>query len=279
MGTSSASTGPGAGVAYDPPWLDQIAAPSASGEEAVPAADVDAQDHGQNATAPGATAPAARFRDARRALGQFARTGSEAALRRAIGHYSRTGMGGAKTAARRMRLSTAYAGNLYAALHAARDGSDPAITEWVIALAARAPDARDVIDEIVRRVAPPGGSVDETTCRESMAQALQGLIERYPRVDLLHLEEGAIWSVVELFLAREAFFRLCLDIGQVFEDPRVSPRDRVRRMNEMREFLEAEIFAQVQKLRVTAPQPSSAQLRGLLQRAVQNTFLVCEGEL
>jgi hypothetical protein len=188
-------------------------------------------------------------------------------------------MGGAKTVAKRMRVSTVYASNLYAALQAAGDGSDPTIAEWVTALAARSPDARDVIDEIVRRVAPPGGSADETSCRESMAQALHGFIERYPGIGLLHLKEGAIWSVVELFLAREAFSRLCLDIGQVFEDPRVSPRDRVRRMNEMQEFLEAEIFAQVQKLRETAPQPSSAQLQGLLQRAVQNTFLVYEGEL
>ncbi len=51
------------------------------------------------ATAP--LAPAGRFRGARRALGEYARSGDSNEMRRGLGHYVRTGYGGSATATRR----------------------------------------------------------------------------------------------------------------------------------------------------------------------------------
>lgn len=287
MGTSASSNGPVGGVPFDPPWLDDIAQPQ-------PDDGVQPEDQGDGdgdsgsppseqplepQTKPPELAPPARFGNARRKLGDFARTGNQDAFRKAVGHYSRTGMGGARNAANRMRTSTRSAANLFGVLQLAREGSDPAINEWVTSLTSQNAGARDIADEIIRRVAPSGGTLDETSCRDSMAQAMQDLMFENPDVDLLHLDDDAIWTLIESFLGYEAFNRMCLDIGQIFESSQISIQDRSRRTREMQEYLDSEIFAQVERLRQTTPHASSNQLQAILQKALQNTFLVYEGSL
>lgn len=287
MGTSASSDGPGGGVPFDPPWLDDTAPPQ-------PDKGMQSDDQGNGNGDPGSNqpeqppqspvkptelAPHRRFYSARRKLGDFARTGNQESFRKAVGHYSRTGMGGARNAANRMRTSSRSAANLFGVLQSAREGTNPAINEWVISLTGRKASAQDVIDEIIRRVAPSGGSQDETSCRESMAHAMEYLLEEDPSIDLFHLGDDNIWMLIESFLSYEAFNRLCLDIGQVFEDSALSPRDRVIRMNEMHDYLKAELCTQVEELRKTTPNAASNQLQVVLQSALQNTFLVYEGSL
>lgn len=287
MGTSGYSTGPRGGVPFDPPWLDDIENPQLD-DETQP----DGQGNGdagqednrpepppQDPTKPLEIAPPRRFQSARLKLGDFARTSNQTSFQKAVGHYSRTGMGGARNAANRMRTSTRSAANLFGVLQSAREGSDPAINEWVISLTSRNATVLDIVDEIIRQVAPSGGSQDETACRESMAQAMEDLLEENSNVDLLHLADDDIWMLTESFLGYEAFNRLCLDIGQVFESSDLSPRDRVTRMNEMHNYLKAELCVQVEALRGRAPSFASKQLQNVLQRALQNTFLVYEGSL
>jgi len=277
MGTSASSNGPGGGVPFDPPWLDDIALPQPGD------ADLGSNQSEQPSQPPPAIppelAPPRRFRNARRALGDFARTGNQESFRKAVGHYSSTGMGGARNAANRMRTSTRSAVNLLGALQTAREGTDPAINEWVTSLTVRNASAQDVVDEIIRRVAPNGGIQDEISCQESMAQALQDLLDKDSNIDLLHLGDDDIWALTEFFLGYEAFNRLCLDIGQVFESSELSYRDRVKRMNEMQDYLKAELSAQVEALRQKTPDAASNQLHIVLQSALQNTFLVYEGSL
>ena len=287
MGTSASSNGPGGGVPFDPPWLDEIAPPQPSdGMKPDDQGDGDS-DPGNNqpeqppqpAPEPPELAPRRRFYNARRALSDFARTGKEDSFRKAVGHYSRTGMGGARNAANRMRTSTRSAANLFGVLQSAREGTDPAINKWVTSLTGRNASAQEIVDEIIRQVAPSGGSQDETSCRESMSQAMEDLLEENPNVDLFHLGDNDIWMLIESFIGYEAFNRLCLDIGQVFENSALSPRVRVTRMNEMQEYLKAELCAQIEALREKTPNAASNELQSVLQSAVYNTFLVYEGSL
>ena len=290
MGTSASSNGPGGGVPFDPPWLDDIAPPQPGdgvqpddqgngGPDDVDQEGGEPQQPPQSPAEPPELAPPRRFYNARRELGTFARTGNQESFRKAVGHYSRTGMGGARNTANRMRASTRSAANLFGVLQSAREGADPAINEWVTSLTERNASSQDVVDEIIRKVAPNGGSQDETSCRESMAQAMEDLLEEDPNVDLLHLRDDDIWTLIESFLAYEAFNRLCLDIGQVFENSALSPRERVIRMNEMQDYLKAELFAQVEEIQQATQNTASNQLQVVLQSALQNTFLVYEGSL
>jgi hypothetical protein len=112
-----------------------------------------------------------------------------------------------------------------------------------------------------------------------MAQAMEDLLADDPGIDLLHLDDEHIWALIESFLGYEAFHRMCLDIGQVFEDAAVSPRDRVARMNEMQDYLKADIRAQIEVVRAKAPNAGSGQLQSVLQTALQSTFAVYEGSI
>ena len=121
MGTSSSSAGPGGSVPFDPPWLDDIGNPqSDGGAQDDGQGNGDSQNIGQEDNGPKEPArppdlaPRGRFRNARREIGIFARTGNQESFRKAIGHYSRTGMGGARNAASRMRASTKSAANFCA---------------------------------------------------------------------------------------------------------------------------------------------------------------------
>ena len=283
MGTSRSSDGPGPGVPFDPPWLDDIETPT-PGDGPPPddqkPDDADS-DNGQPQppSEPPDVAPRARFGAARRALGEFARTGKEDAFRRAVGHYSRTGMGGARRAANRMRTSARSGASAFGVLQAARERTDPVINEWVDSLTAREASAQEIADEIVKRTMPSGGSQDEAVCQQSMAQAMEDLLANDPDVDLLNLDDDDIWKLTESFLGYEAFHRLSLDIGQVFESSSLSPRDSITRMKEMRDYLNAELSARVEALRSGASHATPSQLQSILQSALENTFVVYEGSI
>lgn len=288
MGTSAPSNGPGSGVPFDPPWLDNII-PALPGEGMQPA-NQGHEDNGhqednwldqppQPAVEQPELAPSRRFQNARRHLTDFVRTGDQRSFRTAMGHYSRTGMGGARNVAKRMRASTRSASNLFRVLQSAREGTDPTVNEWVTSLTARNASAWEIVDEIIRFVAPSGGSPEETSSQDSMAQAMEDLLERNLNIDLLHLEDNNIWALIESFLSHEAFTRLCLDIGQLFENSALSLSDRVLRMNEMQDYLKAELSTHVERLRKQTPNAVSKQLQIILQTAVENTFTVYEGSL
>jgi hypothetical protein len=278
MGTSASSAGPGGNVSFDPPWLNDIPVGGA-GE-----VDAEAGSGGGDATAspqPAAegVAPASRFKGARASLGAFARSGDTQALGRAAGQYSRTGMGGARNVAARMRTSTKAGAGLGSFLQAARERSDPRINEWMDTLRATSPSAQTVIDAIVAQIIPEGGSVDEESAKDSMAQALSELTVLDPDVDLLALQDPQIWTLMQLYLGHEACNRMYADIGQLFESARFSPSTIVQRTNEMRSFLKNSVAAQLETIRAATPNPTRQQLETVLREAVQTTFMVFEDSI
>lgn len=99
------------------------------------------------------------------------------------------------------------------------------------------------------------------------------------KASTLNMNDGNIWTVVELFMVNEAFNRLQLDIGQLFESAKLSPRDVVLRINEMQDYLKSEISSQMQSIRESNANPDSKQLELLVQEALINTFSVYEGTL
>ncbi|CAB3867116.1 MULTISPECIES: Qat anti-phage system associated protein QatB [Achromobacter] len=276
MGTSTSSKGPASGVSLDPPWLDDVIDGVGSGCDVVPPDD--GADPGSPVVPPG-IAPPNRYGDARRAFGKFARTGSTDQLRRAIGHYSSKGGGGAGASANRMRASTSAGAALFSFLNAIGQGSTPEARQWVDNLRATNPSAEDVVDAIVRELAPPGGSADEESLRDSMDHALSELIKDNPAIDPLSMGIDNIWELMKGYLANEAGNRLCFDLGPVFENSQLDPRTAVQREREMRRFLKNEIGAHVDLLRNSVANPSRSQLASILQEALKMTFDLFEADL
>ncbi|WP_306440175.1 Qat anti-phage system associated protein QatB [Pandoraea anhela] len=188
-------------------------------------------------------------------------------------------MGGARNAAARMRTSARTAAGLVSFLQAARNGTDAQVNQWLNSLAARAPTVQDVVDEVIRQLTTSGGSLEEESCKDSMAQATVELMDIQPSVDLLNMSDGDIWSLVEIFLAQEACNRLQLDIGQLFESSRLDPRLTVARVNEMHDYLRAELSAQIRTIRQANPNPAPRQLESTMLQALESTFAVYEGTL
>jgi len=281
MGTSSSSSGPGAGVPFDPPWLNsvtsEIGAPleKISGEPLQPEQNPQQAEHNVQ---PVEIAPPRRFSNARRSLGEYVSSGDGGSLKKALGSYSRQGMGGASNVASRMRASTSAGAGLFNFLQGVRDSSDTNVRDWVNQLTSKNLSAYEVASEIIDQVISTGGSLEEESCRDSMAQALSDLLAIDSDVDLLNMDNDSIWTVMELFMANEAFNRLNLDIGQLFESDRYSPRDAVSRMNDMRDYLKSEISAQIQALRTNTSNPTKAEINTLLQSAIKITFEVFEEE-
>ncbi|MBL3581662.1 Qat anti-phage system associated protein QatB [Oleidesulfovibrio alaskensis] len=282
MGTSSSSSGPGAGVPFDPPWLSSVASEIGSPLEQISGDGAQQEQTPQQAepvVQPSGIAPPRRFGNARRYMGEYASGGDRAALKKSLGSYSRKGMGGASNVASRMKTSTSAGAGLFNFLQGVRDSSDAGVRDWVNQLTSKNLSAYEVADQIIDQVISTGGSIEEESCRDSMAQAMSELLTINPDINLVNMDNDSIWTVLELFMANEAFNRINLDIGQLFESAKYSPREAVSRMNEMRDYLKSEISAQMQELRKDTSNPTKAEMNALLQAAIKITFEVFEEEI
>lgn len=284
MGTSSSSSGPGSGVSFDPPWLDSLAPEMGTPLEQLAGEDNDTGPN-QNPQQPVPLvpnpdlAPPGRFRGTRRHLGEYASSGDKGSLRKALGNYSRTGMGGASNVSSRMRASTSAGAGLFNFLQGVRDSTDIKVRDWVDQLTAQNLPAYEIADKIVDQVVSVGGSLDEESCRDSMAQAMSELLTINPDIDLVNMDNDSIWTVMELFIANEAFNRITLDVGRLFESEKYSPWEAVSRTNEMKEYLKSEISAQLQELKTSTTTPTQNEVNNILQTAIRVTFEIFEEEI
>ncbi|MGL6201384.1 MAG: Qat anti-phage system associated protein QatB [Lachnospiraceae bacterium] len=270
MGTSASSTGPGSGVSFDPPWLDDIDLPN---EPQPPL-----QEKPNNIPPPEMPiAPKARFKNARQSMGDYVKTGSKESLRRSLGHYSKTGMGGAQKVANRLRVSTKVAANLFHSLRDLREGNNQPIGAIIKALKSEGADAYRFIDVIIENVCPDGGSLDETSNRDSGYAALSEFFQKNPDTDISNLSDDNLWSLTASFLGNETFSRVQLDIGQSFERQDIPVQDRIVRFNEMREYIKSEISSQINKHR--NERQLSTDIQSILQTTIKNTFEVFEVEV
>ena len=289
MGTSTSSKGPGSGVPFDPPWLDQIDsqgdvgngndadAPETDGADNTPeTGDADQQPSDAVELSPH-IAPRARFLGARRSLGSFVRDGGgRPAFSKAAGRYSKTGMGGAGGVAGRMRHSTKTASSLASFLGSVSSGLDPIAAQWVQSISGQNLPSEAIIDEIIRQVVPSGGSRDEESCKESMAQSMSEFLERHEDANLLGLGEGEIREITELFIANEAYNRLMNDVGQIFERENIPATQALDLEMEMHDYLVTDISVEIEKLWQINANPTTSQLDQLLRDAIKNTFEIYE---
>lgn len=269
MGTSASSKGPGFGVSFDPPWLDDVDLPNIAHSTAENPKDISKENI--------LFAPKGRFRNARRDLGNYVKLGNRDSLRHALGHYSKSGMGGARNVANRLRLSTKVAASLFNTLYSLREGTNSTIGAIISKLKAEGANAYQLIDIIIENVCPNGGSIDESSCRNSGNAALSEFIEKQPDADISNLSDDEIWALTSSFLGDETFNRIQLDIGQVFERQDIPLADRVIRFNDMREYIKSEISAQINSLR--NKKESLIDLQSILQTTIKNTFEVFEVEV
>src|SRR6218665_3471283 len=207
MGTSTSSAGASAGVSFDPPWLNDVEKGFYNNQKGdifylvytllngSNGNDINEQKNNQvtHLLTPRETVPpSGRYTEARRALTGFVKSGNSSDLRRGVSSFVKKGMGGPVRAAARMRTSAVAASSLGGFLATARDGTDPSINAWVVSVRQRGLSAQDTALEVVLRLVPTGGSIDEESAKHAMNQAIAYLYEVEPNADIFSLTDEQI---------------------------------------------------------------------------------------
>lgn len=286
MGTSTSSAGAGSGASFDPPWLDDAGngidsghadkpiSPGAAPADDSDEADTNSQD-GSQATPPPETgpsvAPPGRYQEARRALTGFVRSGNSSDLRRGISSFVKKGMGGSARAANRMRTSAAAASSLGGFLAAARDGTDSGINAWVASVKQRGLSARDAALEVVQKLVPTGGSIDEESAKHAMNQAIAHLYEVDPNADIFSLTDDQIAGVMAYTVAFDVYNRVQLELGRVFEKLKYAPKVIQERLAQALDYILVVVNRSMEKVRSGSVQRS---MRDIAASALQDALTV-----
>lgn len=268
MGTSQSSNGPGSGVPLIPPWAEDFDFTDWADEQR-PLAD----DGTIDTEVPRLLAPPARFRDARRALGGFVRTGDNRDLRRALGHYVRTGYGGGATMTRRLGSTAATADRLNGIL---QSGRAPDGTDLRDAVLASGNDVNAILDVIVEAASPGDGTQDQESARRAVRDALSDLLARFPDADLIALTEPQRAFVIERYVALAVYGRFCLDLQKTVLDKAPDPKTGLRRLKYVREFIAEQVAAAFRAIRERNGSATTADVARLNREALRETLSVFE---
>lgn len=222
-------------------------------------------------------APPARFRGARRSLGEYARSGDSGDLHRSVGQYVQGGYGGAATTTRRFGGTSVTAGALGEILGQIASGQpqspgnplDPSL------LAGRS--AQEVMDAVVEAVRPVDGTQDSEAQRAAIRDSLSDLLTRFPNADLLNLDVDQRGFAIERFTACDVFRRFELDIGKTIVEKAPSAATALSRLKEVREYIKESVSAAFEKLRKAGRSFTSDRIGRVVHAALLETFEVFEG--
>jgi hypothetical protein len=257
-----------------PPWADAL---DASDPLDTSAAGPDGPNQPPSSDLPVPLAPGARFRDARRSLGNFARSGDTDYLRRTLRHYVSSGYGGSGsgTMSRRLSGTARTAGRLNGLLlgGAGTSAAGDAIRDAVLRGGS---DVGAVLDAIADAASPVDGTQDAETSRRSVRDSLTDLLEKYPDADLLGLSDAQRTFVIERFTTHDVFGRFLLDLQQAVVKAAGNPQTALSRLRQIREFIASEVSSAFQTVRDRGNPITTADVTRLTAQALRATMTVFE---
>ena len=266
MGTSTSSKGGKTGSPFDPEWLapdpggdgdtadgsdgspDSQEVGSSNGSDADSGADgiSDSGETGDDLNGEdtsGSISMHPRYGSAKSSMASYLGGGGRGALQKAARKMVNSGMGGSRRAASRTRAAAAGAARLGSFLAAARDGSNPQVTDWVTKIRSQNLAANDLILEIIKEVMPETGSLDDESLRKAAADALGELYEDSPDVDVFNLTDDQIDEVIAITVANEVCNRMDLQLGQAYEKLKYDPSQVQVCRNDMQEYVQGQVRA------------------------------------
>ncbi|GJL61881.1 MAG: hypothetical protein NPIRA04_05350 [Nitrospirales bacterium] len=264
-----------------PPWVPDIPLPTVPPEGEPP--DSGQDDDGEQASPlrteprqPIPIAPVGRFGSARRALGDYARTGDRDRMRQGIGRYVQSGYGGSATATRRFGGTAQTANMLHSALSSggANPYAAPGRQLDPVLLAGRSAD--EVMDAVVEAVRPVDGTQDTEASRTAIKDALSEVLTRFPEADLLDLQEQHREFVIERYIAVDVFRRFDLDLGKTIRDKAPNATSGLGRLKEIREYIRETVAASFRRLRDSRQRIVVGRITQIVQCALRETFQVFE---
>ena len=269
MGTSASLGGIGGGSPLIPDWVED---PDGDGQSPTQ----DGQSNGDDQPAQEVPlAPQGPFASARRALGEFASSGDRKAMRRGVANYIRKGRGGAQMAARRSAGSAARGAALSGIV-----GGNPAFDDVRQAIRNAVSDlnnADELLAAIAEAASPSDGTNDSQTGQDAAAEALQHLVTIDNEVDLLNLDSAQKETLLERFLAIDAFRLFMTDISKHLQG-KASPKEFTRRAREIKDYF-CETFRQANRSRIdglTLGNSPDTEVRRLSRSVIAEAYLIFE---
>jgi len=227
MGTSKSSSGPGKNVGLVPPWLDApVAPPPRPPPPPVGVGPNIVQPHTpppplpapnnvplQQAPPPPQTSVPRRFTEARRALGDFVRSGGSAPLRRGLGSYVGKGYRGSANASARMGQAATSASRAYDVLSGLAEGTATPADLGFNPADLTGASFDDVIDALTDSICKGDTTLDDASGRQAVSEAISEVISDTPGLDPLAMPPGQIREVWLRTLAYHVFANIIRDIG------------------------------------------------------------------
>lgn len=300
MGTSQNNDPPGKGLPYVPPWTPPLPPlpppvppvppkppepPEDPRDDGPPEPDKDETEDGndqpenprQVPQAPPPLAPPARFKGARRGLGDFANSGNRNSLRKSLREYVRHGYGGSKTTTARFGGTASIAGVFGSALESVADGSQQAGPGVLDRALLQGRSASEVMDALVEAVRPIDGTQDAEAERASIRGSLSDVLVRYPNADLLNLSAEQRAFAIERFTAIDVFHRYELDMCKTIQEKAPSASVAMRRLKEIKDYIKECVSASFRKIAKAKTPLTTGRISQVVTQALQDTFEVFEG--
>jgi hypothetical protein len=208
MGTSQSKPNAPPAAPLIPPWANQDPPPP---EPMPDPATPPAQPAPVPPQPPIELAPPRRFAGFRTALGRFASSGDRRDARTALGHWARTSTGGSRTNAARVSRAARTGGAALAGFARAAAGQPPVAGALDVRLLAGL--SVDVaVDRIVDAFCPPG-ILDEDTARLAIGEALATALAGADTFDPNTIDANAVRVATLTFVAELVFVSVAGDGG------------------------------------------------------------------
>jgi hypothetical protein len=132
------------------------------------------------------------------------------------------------------------------------------------------------MDAIADAIRPVDGTQDAEASRQAMDGAVADLLDRSPDADLTTLDQSQIEMMLERYAARDLCHRIELDVGKSITSKAPDPATAVRRLEEMRQYIAAEMAAQFAGRRERGEQLTGSNVAALVASILQSTLSVFE---
>lgn len=228
---------------------------------------------------PATLAPRARFGNANRAMGNYAKTGDRGSMRKAIGHYVRKGYGGHATATKRMGNTIVTAGALYSVLNPTTNNPNTQPRQSLDPVLLSGKSSDEVMDALVDTVCPVTGTQDAEVSRNSIKDALSDVLEQFPNANLLDLNQQQREFAIERFVSLDVFRRIDLDIGRTVRDKAPSPKEGLGRLKEIKDYVIETVSESFRTARNEGQSFIGDKINEILHSAISETFKVFEDYL
>lgn len=175
-----------------------------------------------------------------------------------------------------MGATARTAGALYNTLSALQTGRATRADLGVDPASLSGCTAKEVMDVIVEAIRPIDGTQDAEANRQSIAIATADLLVEFPNADITALAPEQIDFLIERYVAHDLCQRVELDVGRKIETGAPDAATVVRRLEEMKDFVVAEVHSVFQARRDNGERLQRDHVAELVSATLQEIFRVFE---